>query len=70
MDKNVISVKIVEEKRGKFSEYTSLWWWSLSDTDFCKGVCVCVACYFLNRYMNRCISVFEVTEKSPQHLQQ
>lgn len=65
MDKNVISVKTVEEKRGKFSEYTSLQWWSLSDADFCEDVCVCVgvAYYVLNRYINRYISQFEVTEK-------
>lgn len=71
MDKNVISVKIVEEKRGKFSEYTSLQWWSLSDTDFCKDmcVCVCVASYVLNKYIIF-LYLRWLIEKSTQHLQQ
>lgn len=55
MDKNVISVKTVEEKTGKFSECTSVRWWSLSDTYFSKGVCVCVYSLLLLKQVYFCI---------------
>jgi hypothetical protein len=46
MDKNVISVKTVEEKKGKFSVYTLSLVKVLKYTDFEKDVFVC-ACVFV-----------------------